>query len=73
MVSSKFIPEAEDAMRSGFRGVEIVVGPFEWCEVFNGEIFWKLFNREAGKIVGHSIESWGFVWGVFISVWDDAD
>ncbi len=65
--------EVEDAVGAGFGGVEVVVGTFEGSEVFNGEVFRKLFNREAGKIVGHSIESWGFVWGVFIPGGDGAD
>ena len=73
MVGSEFVPEAEDAMRAGFGGVEVVVGSFEWGEVFNGEVFWELFDREAGKIVGHSIENWGFACRVFISIWGDAD
>ena len=65
--------EAEDAMGAGFRGVKVVFGTFEGSEVFNGEIFGKSFDRKAGKIIGHSIESWGFVWRVFIHVGNDAD
>ena len=66
MVGSKFVSEAEDAVRAGFGGVEIVLGTFEGSEVFNGEVFRKLFDRKAGKIVGHSIGSWGRVLRVFI-------
>ncbi len=73
MVGSKFVLEVEDAVGVGFRGVEVIVGTFERGEVFNREVFWELFDREAGKIVGHSIESWGFTCRVFISVWGDAD
>ncbi len=73
MVGSKFVSEAEDAVRAGFGGVEVVVGAFEGSEVFDGKIFGELFNREAGKIVGHSIESWGFVRRVFIPDRDGAD
>ncbi len=73
VVSAELVPEAEDAMRAGFGGVKIVLGSLEWCEVFDGEVFWKLFNREAGKIVGHLIGSWGFAQRVFICVWDGAD
>ena len=51
--------EAEDAVGMGFGGVEVVLRAFEGSEVFDWEIFWELFDREAGKIVGHSIESWG--------------
>ncbi len=57
MVGAKFVAEAEDAMGVGFGGVEVVFGTFEGSKVFSGEIFWKAFDREAGKIVGHSIES----------------
>ncbi len=61
MVGSELVLEVEDAMGAGFRGVKVIVGMFEGSEVFNGEVFGKLFNRKAGKIVGHSIESWGFI------------
>ena len=47
--------EAEDTVGMGFRGVEVVFRAFEWGEVFNGEVFWKAFDGEVGKIVGHSI------------------
>ncbi len=73
MVGSKLIPEAEDTMRAGFGGVEIIFGSFEQCEVFDRKVFWESFDREVGKIVGHSIESWGFVCRVFISRWSGAD
>ena len=55
MVGSKFVLEVEDAVGVGFRGVEVIVGTFERGEVFNREVFWELFDREAGKIVGHSM------------------
>ncbi len=73
MVSPEFVSEAEDAVGAGFGGVEIVFGAFEWGEVFNREVFRKSLDRKAGKIVGHSIESWGFAHGVFIGIWGDAD
>ncbi len=66
MVGSEFITEAEDAVRVRFRGIEVVVGAFEGSEAFDGEILWKAVDRKAGKIVGHSIESWGGTLGVFI-------
>ena len=66
MVGSEFVLEAEDTVRPGFGGVEVVFGAFEGSEIFNGEVFRKAFDRKAGKIVGHSIESWGFVWEVFM-------
>ena len=56
-----------------FGGVEVVVGAFEGSEIFDGEVFWKAFDGKAGKIVGHSIESWGRTLGVFICDLDDAD
>ena len=57
MVSSEFVSEVEDAVRAGFRGVEVVLGTFEGSEFFDREVLGKVFDREAGKIVGHSIES----------------
>ena len=57
MVGSKFVSEAEDAVRAGFGGVEVVFRTFERSEFFKGEVFWEAFDGEAGKIVGHSIES----------------
>ena len=73
MVGAEFVAEAEDAVGVGLGGVEVVVGAFEGSKVFDWEIFWKLFDREAGKIVGHSIEIWGEVLRVFICVWGGAD
>jgi len=73
VVGPKLVLEAEDAMGVGFGGVKVVVGTFEGSEVFNGEVFGELFDREAGKIVGHSIENWGFVQGVFMGDRDSAD
>ncbi len=73
MVGPEFVSEVEDAVGAGFGGVEVVLGMFEGSEVFNREVFGKAFDRKVGKIVGHSIESWGFACGVLICVWDDAD
>ncbi len=73
MVSAELIPESEDAVGAGFGGVKVVFGVFEGSEVFDREVFRKAFNRETGKIVGHSIESWGFVCRVLIQVRDGAD
>ena len=73
MVGSKFVTEAEDAVGARFGGVEIVLGAFEGSEVFGREVFWEAFDREAGKIVGHSMESWGRVLRAFICDWDGAD
>ena len=49
----KLIAETEDAVSVRFRGVKVVLGVFEWGEVFDGEVLWEAFNREVGKIVGH--------------------
>ncbi len=73
MVSPEFVPEVEDTVGSRFGGVEVIFGALEGSEIFSGEIFWKAFDRKAGKIVGHSIESWGFAWEVFIRIEDGAD
>ena len=73
MVGAKLVAEAEDAMGARFGGVEVVFGAFEGSEIFDGEVFWEAFDRKAGKIVGHSIKSWGFARRVFIGIWGDAD
>jgi len=57
MVGAELVAEAEDAMRAGFGGVEVVLRAFEGSKALDGEVFWKAFDRKAGKIVGHSIES----------------
>jgi len=73
VVGPELVAEAEDAVRARFGGVEVVFGAFEGSEVFGGEVFWKAFDREVGKIVGHSIESWGVVLKVFIRDRGSAD
>ncbi len=73
MVGPEFVSEAEDAVRAGFGGVKVVLGAFEGSEFFDREVFGKAFDRKVGKIVGHSIESWGFVCRVLIQVRDGAD
>ncbi len=52
---AKLISEVEDAIRTGFRGVKIVLGMFEGSELFNRKVLRELFDREAGKIVRHSM------------------
>jgi len=52
---TELISETEDAIRARFRGVEIVLRTFEGSELFNRKVLRELFNREAGKIVRHSI------------------
>ena len=73
MVGPELIAEVEDAVGAGFGGVEVVLGAFEGSEALDREVFWKAFDREAGKIVGHSIERWGEALGVFICDWGGAD
>ena len=57
MIGTELVTESEDAVGVGFGGIEVVFGTFEGCKFFDWEVFWELGNREAGKIVGHSIES----------------
>jgi len=57
VVGPELIAEVEDAVGARFGGVEVVLGAFEGSEVLDREVFWEAFDREAGKIVGHSIES----------------
>ena len=55
VLRTELVLEAEDAIRAGFRGVEIVLRTFEGSELFDRKVFRELFDREAGKIVRHSI------------------
>ncbi len=73
MVGPELVAEAEDAVGARFGGVEIVFRTFEGSKVFDGEVFWKAFDRKAGSIVGHSIEGWGEASRVFICGLADAD
>jgi len=57
VVGAELVAETEDAMGAGFGGVEVIFGAFEGSKLFSGKVFWKAFDREAGEIVGHSIES----------------
>ena len=69
----ELVAKSEDAVRAGFGGVEVVLGAFEQGEVFNGEVVWKAFDREVGKIVGHLMEFWRSTWRVFMYTGDIAD
>jgi len=73
MIGAELVAVAEDAVGAGFRGVKVVLRAFEGCEVFDGEVAWKAFDWETGKIVGHLIERWGEALRVFICDWDGAD
>ncbi len=55
VLGAELVPETEDAVRTGFRGIEIVLGTFEGSELFNRKVFRELFDREVGEIVWHSI------------------
>ena len=55
MVGAELVAEVEDTMGARFGGVEVILGAFERGEIFSREIFWKAFDREVGKIVGHSM------------------
>ena len=59
VVRTKFVAEVKDAVGARFGGVEVIVGTFEGSKVFNGEVLWKAFDREAGKIIGHLMGLWG--------------
>ncbi len=52
---TELIAETEDAVRTGFRGVKVVLGTFEGSELFDRKVLRELFDREAGKIVRHSM------------------
>ncbi len=54
----ELVSEPEDTVRMGFRGVKVVLGMFEGSELFNRKVFREVFDREAGKIVGHSMCFW---------------
>jgi len=68
MLQAKLVLESKDAVRMRFRGVEVVFRMFEWGELFSREVFWESFDREVGKIVGHSIQLWGASQSVLILV-----
>ncbi len=56
---AELILETEDAIRAGFRGVEVVLGTFEGSELFDRKVFRELFDGEMGKIVRHSMRFLG--------------
>ncbi len=73
MAGAELVAEAEDTVQVGFGGVEVVLGVFEGGKFLNREVFWKAFDGEAGKIVGHSMEALGLIHRVFIFVAGVAD
>src|SRR6266404_3336698 len=50
----ELVPKAEDTVRMGFRGIKVVLGTFEGGELLGRKVFREAFDREVGKIVGHS-------------------
>ncbi len=73
MLQAKLVLESKDAVRMRFRGVEVVFRMFEWGELFSREVFWESFDREVGKIVGHSMGFWRLAQRVLIRVGMGAD
>ena len=55
----KLVSETEDTVRTRFRGIKVVLGMFEGSELLGRKVFREVFDREAGKIIGHSICLWG--------------
>ena len=58
VLGAKLILEAEDTVRTGLRGVKVVLGAFEGSELFDRKVFREAFDRKAGDIVGHSMCFW---------------
>src|SRR6266478_6169237 len=54
----ELVPEPEDTVRAGFRGIKVVFGTFEGGELLDRKVFREAFDREVGKIVGHSMCFW---------------
>ncbi len=68
----ELVSEAEDTVRAGFRGVEIVLRALEGSELFNRKVFRELFNGEAGKFVRHlmcfsSVDCFSFMPLIFVA------
>jgi len=69
----ELVPEPEDTVRAGFRGIKVVFGTFEGSELLNRKVFRETFDREAGKIVGHSMCFWSVGPALFNSFVSAAD
>ena len=52
---AELVSELENAVRTRFRGVKVVLGAFKRGELFDRKVFRELFDGEAGKIVRHSM------------------
>jgi len=55
VLRAELVSKMEDTVRAGFGGVKIVLRTFEGRELFERKVFRETFNREAGKIIGHSM------------------
>ncbi len=66
MLGAELVPKTEDTVRTGFRGIKVVLGAFEGSELFDRKVFREAFDRETGKIVGHSMQLWSVGCALFI-------
>jgi len=48
----------EDTVSARLGGIEVILGTFEGSKLFDRKVLRELFDREAGKIVRHSIGFW---------------
>ena len=55
---TELIPESENAVRTRLSGIKVILGTFEGSKLVDGKVLWELFDREAGKIVRHSMCLW---------------
>ena len=58
MLGAELVPEPENAVRTGFRGIKVVLGTFEGSELFDRKVFREAFDGEVGKIARHSMQLW---------------
>ena len=73
VLGAELIPEMEDAVRTRFRGVKVVLGTFEGSELFDRKVLREMFDREVGKIIGHSMCFWSVGPALFNSFVSAAD
>ena len=73
MLQAKLVLESKDAVRMRFRGIKVVLGTFEGSELFDRKVLREAFDREVGKIVGHSMGFWRLAQRVLIRVGMGAD
>ncbi len=68
----KLVSKPKDTVRTGFRGIKVVLGAFEGSELFDRKVFRETFDREVGKIIRHSMQLWSvsrvpFILFVFVA------